>query len=63
MANIKKDITVHSLRHSFDTHLLEGGTDRRYIQELLGHKSLKTKEIYIHMSNKDIGKKKSPLDS
>jgi len=62
-ANIKKNATVHSLRHSFATHLLERGTDLRYIQELLGHKSSKTIEIYTHVNNKDIGKIKSPLDS
>ncbi len=62
-ANIKKNVTVHSLRHSFATHLLESGTDLRYIQELLGHKSSKTTEIYTHVSNKDIGRIKSPLDS
>lgn len=63
LANIKKDDTVHSLRHSFATHLLESGTGLWYIQELLGHKSSKTTEIYTHVSNKDMGRIKSLLDS
>ncbi|MFZ3059613.1 MAG: tyrosine-type recombinase/integrase [Candidatus Methanoperedens sp.] len=62
-ASIRKDVTVHSLRHSFSTHLLEYGTDLRYIQELLGHKNSKITEIYTHVSNKALGKIISPLDS
>ncbi|HPG31113.1 MAG TPA: site-specific integrase [bacterium] len=54
--------TVHSLRHSFATHLLESGTDIRFIQEMLGHKDIKTTEIYTHVSNKSISKIASPAD-
>ena len=61
-AGIKKDVSIHSLHHSFATHLLESGVDLRYIQEILGHKSSKTTEIYTHVSKGNLSLIKSPLD-
>ncbi len=61
-SGIKKPVTLHWLRHSYATHLLESGTDLRFIQELLGHKSSKTTEIYTHVSTKSLQKIKSPFD-
>lgn len=62
-AKINKSVSIHSLRHSFATHLLEQGTDIRFIQELLGHNDIKTTLIYTEVTDKNIRKIISPLDN
>jgi integrase/recombinase XerD len=61
-AGIKKKVSPHTLRHSFATHLLENGTDLRYIQSLMGHENSKTTEIYTHITTKGFDQIKNPLD-
>lgn len=61
-SGVRQKASVHTLRHSFATHLLESGTDIRFIQEFLGHQSIKTTEIYTHVTAVSKSKIKSPLD-
>jgi site-specific recombinase XerD len=62
-AQIHKSVSIHSLRHTFATHLLENGTDIRYIQELLGHAALRTTQRYTHVARRTVLKIRSPLDT
>lgn len=62
-AGINKNIGVHGLRHSYATHLLESGTDMRFIQELLGHSSIKTTQVYTKVTPRSMANIESPLDS
>jgi site-specific recombinase XerD len=61
-SGLEKKASVHTLRHSFATHLLESGTDIRYIQQFLGHSSIKTTTIYTHLTQNAVNKIQSPLD-
>lgn len=61
-SGVKKEASVHTLRHSFATHLLEGGADIFYIQRLMGHSTSKTTAVYLHVTRKDLTNIKSPID-
>ncbi len=61
-AGIKKEVGIHSLRHSFATHLLDKGTDIKYIKDLLGHFNIKTTERYLHVSKEKLVNIVSPFD-
>jgi integrase/recombinase XerD len=61
-AGIRKRVSIHSLRHAFATHLLVQGIDIRYIQDLLGHQSIKTTEIYTHVSKRRVEMIQSPIE-
>ena len=60
-SGLKKDASFHSLRHSFATHLLENGTDVRFVQELLGHQNIRTTQVYTHVTNPKLKNIRSPL--
>jgi integrase len=62
-ASMDKQVSPHTLRHSFATHLLETGTNIRVVQKLLGHKDVKTTEIYTHVLKENLGAVASPLDN
>ena len=62
LSGVKKNASVHTLRHSFATHLLESGADLFYIQRLLGHTTAQTTAVYLHVTRKDLTRIKSPID-